>query len=837
MSRLKTILSFLFSFSFKVIVWVFLLLKKIIRSIHTKKRLYLPFYTALGYFFFVTTLIFSSGDSKFDKRIDDRRINDVTQLNPIQTGQIIQPKTPEEIIKAIKRSTGPISIGGGKFSMGGQTGFTNSLHLDMRKYNKIISFTPLEQTITVQSGITWRELQKVIDKENLSIKIMQTYANFTVGGSISVNCHGRYIGHGPIISSIKGIKLINASGENIVANRTQNYDVFRAAIGGYGGIGVISEVTLGLDLNTKVERQTKQIEVKDYVAFFNSTIRNDSSVIFQNGDLYPPNYSTINNISWKVSSNTLTDTTRVTPSGESYWLESQLLKLVSWGDFGKWTRRNVIDPFIYRSKDVVWRNKEASYDVAELEPSSREENTYVLQEYFIPIDNIESFIPKMKAIYEKHDVNIINVSLRHAYPDLESYLSWATEEVFAFVIYYKQGTGEKAKESVKIWTKEMTNAILSENGKWYLPYQPHASVKQFNTAFKNAPKYFALKNKLDSTHRFNNQLLDKYNPFVNNSIDAQKKNIKGYYREEEQTILTVPEWYLVFNPKEYADFLEKGKNPSEFPYYASIDEYWKLYDRSITLVSNAYPENEEYKTMLQVIGVSITMEYAFKILYENTIGWLFSNFANESTSNEEQTIAEANRAYSDFIYDTAWYEFEFTSWIRKLWSCSNNGKGNFIRKWERSLIFTLEFSFKAAYAQLIEWAAKSSYETPVTTIYIKGELNKTEENSSLFKIIKQKENTSIIGIPRWGEFTNTVLKLKPEDLQINDIGGNDQIAVSVIMNRDKLLNFNSSELLYTSEIVTDKKNSRGVYFIKVDRLLTFIHEVRQFGKVEHIYDY
>ena len=46
----------------------------------------------------------------------------------------------------------------------------------------------------------------------------------------------------------------------------------------------------------------------------------------------------------------------------------------------------------------------------------------------------------MKAIYDRYDVNVINVSLRHAYADEETYLSWAAEEVFAFVIYYKQGT-------------------------------------------------------------------------------------------------------------------------------------------------------------------------------------------------------------------------------------------------------------------------------------------------------------------------------------------------------------------------------------------------------------
>ena len=89
----------------------------------------------------------------------------------------------------------------------------------------------------------------------------------------------------------------------------------------------------------------------------------------------------------------------------------------------------------------------------------------------------------MKAVYDKYDVNVINVSLRHAYPDNESFLSWATDEVFAFVIYYKQGTDEASRDIVRQWTVAMTDAILSENGKWYLPYQPHASVEQFNAAY------------------------------------------------------------------------------------------------------------------------------------------------------------------------------------------------------------------------------------------------------------------------------------------------------------------------------------------------------------------
>jgi FAD/FMN-containing dehydrogenase len=453
--------------------------KRCISTIHRKKRYAIPFYFIVTYILLVIVLIQFSGDSKYNKVVPNRRINDVTAINPIQVNKEIQPVSTNEIIDAIKTSTGPISIGGGRFSMGGQIGYENSLHIDMRKFNKVLRLDTVNKQVTVQPGIVWRDLQRVIDPLDLSVKIMQTYANFTVGGSISVNCHGRYIGHGPIVSSVLQLKVITASGEEITANRSENYEVFASAIGGYGGIGVISEVTLQLADNVKVERQTKLLNADAYNDFFDNNIRNDKDVIFQNGDLYPPNFDLINSVAWKKTEKEVTDEVRVTPEGESYWLEAQVMRVVSSGDIGKWMRRNWVDPYLYSEEKVVWRNREASYDVQELEPSSRQKDTYVLQEYFIPVKNITSFIPKMKAIYDSHDVNVINVSLRHAYPDHETYLAWAAEEVFAFVIYYKQGTDIESREEVRKWTVEMTDAILSENGRWYLPYQPHATVEQF----------------------------------------------------------------------------------------------------------------------------------------------------------------------------------------------------------------------------------------------------------------------------------------------------------------------------------------------------------------------
>ena len=37
------------------------------------------------------------------------------------------------------------------------------------------------------------------------------------------------------------------------------------------------------------------------------------------------------------------------------------------------------------------------------------------------------------------DVQVVNVSIRHAHKDPGAYLAWARKEVFALVLYYKQG--------------------------------------------------------------------------------------------------------------------------------------------------------------------------------------------------------------------------------------------------------------------------------------------------------------------------------------------------------------------------------------------------------------
>jgi FAD/FMN-containing dehydrogenase len=339
---------------------------------------------------------------------------------------------------------------------------------------------------------------------------MQTYSNFTVGGSLSVNAHGRYIGQGPIVRSIRSLQVVLADGSLLEASPTHNADVFYGVIGGYGALGVITEVTLDLADNVRVKRQDQDLPIAEYRQYFFDHIRGSSSAIFHNADIYPDDYTRVKAVTYWATSDPVTVPDRLVATDQSYWRERFLFWVVSEWPLGNMIRRRILDPIRFSEAPVTWRNYEASYDVAELEPSSRIDSTYVLEEYFVPAERFDDFVPLMRGVLRRRHAHVINISIRHAAQDPGSLLAWARTEVFAFVIYYKQGTNDAARKAVTVWTRELIDSALSVGGTYYLPYQIHATQEQFLRAYPRAREFFALKQRVDPTNKFRNELWNQY---------------------------------------------------------------------------------------------------------------------------------------------------------------------------------------------------------------------------------------------------------------------------------------------------------------------------------------
>ena len=251
---------------------------------------------------------------------------------------------------------------------------------------------------------------------------------------------------------------------------------------------MIVEATLDLAENRRLARDARRLPVAEYPRFFFEQVRSDASAVFHNGDLYPPGYDSVRAITWRATERPVTVPERLVPLGGAHWVERVALFGLSELPLGKELRAGVVDPLRLHGQPVVWRNYEASLDAAELEPVSRTLTTYVLQEYFVPVQRFDEFVPQMAEIFRRHRVNVINVSVRHTLRDPGTLLAWARQECFSFVVYYKQGTSESARAEVGVWTRELIDAALALEGSYYLPYQIHAASDAVPARVSRAPR-------------------------------------------------------------------------------------------------------------------------------------------------------------------------------------------------------------------------------------------------------------------------------------------------------------------------------------------------------------
>ncbi len=818
-------------------------------------------------------------------------VNDVTQINPIVVERVVRPKSVEEVAELVKGHSGPISIGGARHSMGGQIATENALFLDMRDLDKVLELSVEARTIRVQAGITWRKIQEAIDPHDLAVKVMQSYANFTVGGSLSVNAHGRYVGQGSLVGSVRSIKVVLADGSVVTASRDENHDLFRGVIGGYGSLGVIVEATLDLVANQKVERSAKRMPIRDYKKYFFDEIRDAKTAVFHNADIYPPAYDTVMAITWSETDHPLTVLERLPPFGASHWKERFAYWWMSEAPFGKESRRTVLDPLRLRGTAVVWRNHEASYDAGELEPVSRTRSTYVLEEYFIPVERFDEFTEKMRAVLKRHDANIVNISIRHASKDDESLMAWAREECFAFVVYYKQGVRPDDREEVGKWTRELIDAALSSGGTYYLPYQLHATDDQFRRGYPRANDLFAMKLRLDPTYKFRNKLWDRYyhpealKALVETSTpsptpeptpaaastEAPKTSTdtapaasaapenaaaeladahdalvretlrirKGYARDASQTYLTLPEWYIVYSADEFAASVEDHR-PSDFPYLRSVAQFWRIYSH---VLRATWGKSEwGYQLMIAVIGPSYSFEYLAKGLYENVLGRLseltMPGGAWQPQTPEDVYLAGVWRDYASFIHATPWFAYPFAEKIGGVWSTHGSVDRTLLRRLERRVSATFGYGFKTAWGWIIRKSNESAYDPEEQTIQVWARKAPGVTDAAIVAREDLDERSELLKLPRYEPFTRALSSLAEKGVHFVEIAGNDRILVTLIAPEAWHDSQNRGALLVEWPILTRPAMKRVAMTLDVARLDEVLPS---FGAeqvaIDHVYDF
>lgn len=316
-----------------------------------------------------------------------------------------------------------------------------------------------------------------------------------------------------------------------------------------------------------------------------------------------------------------------------------------------------------------------------------------------------------------------------------------------------------------------------------------------------------------------------------------------HVRTADQTFLTFPEWYLVHSPAEYAAYLAGNSRVSGFPLFAHIGQFWQAYDAVNREIVKKYPFNAGYHLMVMVIGLSTTLEYGLKGVYEHTVGRIAEATRSGETVPEERFAAKYAQAYVDFIRIDPWYQFDFWSRFTELWADSPLRGPNLVRRWERRFVLSTELLAKEAYARLIKLGTQSIYDAPkpVTAVLLSRTPAAGDDRFSEFHRLAGASAAPVLAtIPRYEAFTRYSAWLAGQGIDFVEIAGNrGDVLVSVLVT--DVWAGAAVRVLFEQPILTQPGRKRVVYATPVAQLANELRRAAAAAPaqvlVEHVYDF
>jgi FAD/FMN-containing dehydrogenase len=123
---------------------------------------------------------------------------------------------------------------------------------------------------------------------------------------------------------------------------------------------------------------------------------------------------------------------------------------------------------------------------------------------------VGDFLARARKIIPQHGGDLLNVTVRNVHEDSDTFLRYADRDLFALVMLFNQPRTPNADSRMEAMTRELIDAALEVEGRYYLPYRLHATNDQFSRAYPQAVEFFARKRHCDPEGIFQNQFYLKY---------------------------------------------------------------------------------------------------------------------------------------------------------------------------------------------------------------------------------------------------------------------------------------------------------------------------------------
>jgi FAD/FMN-containing dehydrogenase len=442
---------------------------------------------------------------------------DYTGLLPERIERVVKAenrKNLQEIVIQANKDGQKVSIAGLQHSQGGHTYYKDGIVLDMRTFNEVLEINEQEKTIRVEAGASWEKVQEAISPYGLALKVTQSQSIFTIGGSLSVNAHGRDIRFGPMATTVKEMTLLTPAGEIKTINRDNDEEWMKYVFGGYGLFGVILDVTLELTENDVYTIQTEELKTEEYERYFNKLLDTSNTAMhYARVSVAPSSFlEEMYVINYKHTGEQ--DYTTPLKKEQGVRLSKLTLDIGRQGGYAEnlfWETQKIYIGSL--NGKTITRNNAMRSESTFME-YTKPGRVEVLQEFFVPIESYEEYIKDLQVMLpsndKKNDLKIHNITVRYAPKDDLTSLNYAKENMFGLVVLIQHGLKENeiadAEQIIQTWT----DLTLEHGGTYYLPYYRYQTKEQFRNSYPQWETFREEKIRKDPNEVFQNLFYDYY---------------------------------------------------------------------------------------------------------------------------------------------------------------------------------------------------------------------------------------------------------------------------------------------------------------------------------------
>lgn len=177
-------------------------------------------------------------------------------LSP-QAQAVIFPENTEQVRRLVlwarQYQVALVPSGGRTGMSGAAVAIHNEVIVSFEKMNKILSFNPLDLTVTCEAGVITEQLQNFAQEQGYYYPVdFAARGSSHIGGNIATNAGGiKVLRYGLTRQWVAGLKVVTGQGEilelnnGLIKNAT-GYDLRQMFIGSEGTLGFITEATMSL---------------------------------------------------------------------------------------------------------------------------------------------------------------------------------------------------------------------------------------------------------------------------------------------------------------------------------------------------------------------------------------------------------------------------------------------------------------------------------------------------------------------------------------------------------------------------------------------------------------